>query len=119
VVQQIGVNGLPRTRGLASVHWSHEAIEAGLQANYISSFQDTSAPALEDGSRFTVGSLTTWNAFAGYRFQGGWMRDSYLRFGINNLLDRELPLADDDRGFNEGVHDPRGRFLYVELRTTW
>jgi outer membrane receptor protein involved in Fe transport len=47
------------------------------------------------------------------------MRDSYLRFGINNLLDRELPLADDDRGFNEGVHDPRGRFLYVELRTTW
>lgn len=119
VVQQIGVNGLPRERGLASVHWSRDSVEAGVQANYVSSFEDTSAPVREDGSRFVVGSWTTWNAFVGYRFESGWLRDSSLRLGVNNVLDRELPLADDDRGFNEGVHDPRGRFIYMEIRTTW
>lgn len=118
-VSQIGVNGLPRTRGVASVHWRHEAVEAGLQANYVSSFQDTSAPANADGSDYTVGSWTTYNAFAGYRFGSGALDGTYLRLGVNNLFDRAPPLADEDRGFYEGVHDPRGRFIYAEVRKRW
>jgi outer membrane receptor protein involved in Fe transport len=119
VVQQIGVNGLPRKRGLASLHWRQASIDAGIQANYVSSFQDTSAPVDAGAPVFTVGSWTTWNLFAGYRFEQGWLQDTYLRLGLNNAFDRELPLADDDRGFNEGVHDPRGRFIYAEVRKTW
>jgi outer membrane receptor protein involved in Fe transport len=118
-LSQIGVNGLPRTRGVASAHWRRNALEAGVQANYVSSFQDTSAPENPDGSDYTVGSWTTYNAFVGYRFSEGFLDGTYLRVGANNLLDRDPPLADDDRGFNEAVHDPRGRFVYFELRKTW
>jgi outer membrane receptor protein involved in Fe transport len=119
VVSQIGVNGLPRTRGVASLHWRRQSLEAGVQANYVSSFQDTSAPVNADGSLYTVDSWTTYNAFAGYRFREGFLDGTYFRLGINNLLDEAPPLADDDRGFNEGVHDPRGRFIYAELRKSW
>ncbi|MEZ0471462.1 TonB-dependent receptor [Luteimonas salinilitoris] len=118
-VSQIGVNGLPRTRGVASVHWRREAVNAGLQANYVSSFQDTSAPADANGSPYTVGSWTTWNAFFGYRFEASALDGTALRLGMNNLFDRAPPLADDDRGFDAGVHDPRGRFIYAEVRKRW
>ena len=121
LTSQIGVNGLPRTRGVASLRWGRQSVEAGMQANYVSSFFDTSAPRGDNGEMFEVGSWTTWNAFVGYRVaEGAGLFDgTYWRLGANNLFDRAPPLADDDRGFNEGVHDVRGRFLYAEVRKRW
>ncbi|MCB1628206.1 MAG: TonB-dependent receptor [Xanthomonadales bacterium] len=116
--QQIGINGLPRTRGVLSVHWRREAWEAGIQANYVSSFFDTSAPV--DGDEdFEVGSWTTCSVFGGYRFEGGALEGLSLRLGANNVFDRDPPLADENRGFYEGIHDARGRFVYADVRYSW
>src|SRR3546814_11215034 len=111
------MNGLPKGRGVASVHWNGQRMDAGLRGNYISGFYDTSAPLDENGNMFHVDSWLTFNAFVGFRFgnaDGG--VQNYLRLGVNNLLDEDPPFADEHRSFYESIHDPRGRFIYAEWR---
>lgn len=110
------INGMPKVRGSAGVQWRRNALDAGLFASHVSSFFDTSAPWNADGSDYKVGAWTTINAHVGIRFQAFGARSNHVRLGANNLFDRAPPLADEDRGFFEGVHDGRGRLLYAEWR---
>ena len=115
-VSELKINGLPKTRGVANLIWRLNPIEFGLRANYISSFYDTSAPRDDDGSFFRVDSWVTFNSFvrgcfATRRLPG----QTCARVGVNNFLDNSPPLADENRGFFETVHDSRGRFLFLEL----
>lgn len=112
------INGLPRLRGMAGVQWRLNSVDASLMASHVGSFFDTSAPWNDDGSYYRVGTWTTVNAHVGFRL-GNVLgnTESYLRIGATNLFDRAPPLADENRGFFESVHDGRGRLLYVEWRT--
>jgi len=112
---QLKINALPRVRGMASVYWTHRRYSAGLHANYVGSMYDTSAPLRADGSYYQVNNYTTFNTFFGIRV--GQQHKSYLRFGINNLFDRDPPLADEDRGYMTEYADP-GRYFYVDWRFT-
>lgn len=112
-VEQLEINGLPRLRGLLGVSWSHHHLRAGLRANYIGDFKDTSAPMDADGNYFGVSSYTTFNGYFGVKF--GKDENNYLRLGINNLFDRQPPLADENRGYND-VDANIGRFIYVDWR---
>lgn len=116
VTSPLRINGRPRVRGTAGVQWRRNAIDAGVFANRIGSFFDTSAPWNDDGSYYKVDAWTTVNAHVGLRFDALGGRSNYLRFGANNLFDRAPPLADEDRGFFESVHDGRGRLFYAEWR---
>lgn len=112
-VEQLEINGLPRWRGLLGVTWSLRRYSAGLRADYIGHFKDTSAPRNADDSYYKVASYTTLNGYFGVRF-GRDGRQS-LRFGVNNLLDRDPPLADEDRGyFDEDANI--GRYFYLDWR---
>ena len=44
------------------------------------------------------------------------MNGTRLRVGVNNLFDKEPPLADESNGFFSDYHSARGRFLYFEVR---
>src|SRR3546814_268551 len=116
-ISDLEMNGLPKGRGVASVHWNGQRMDAGLRGNYISGFYDTSAPFDENGNMFRVDSWLTFNAFVGFRFGNadGGVQNS-LRLGVNNLLDEDPPFADENRSFYENIHDPRGRFIYAEWR---
>lgn len=116
VTSPLRVNGLPKTRGVIGALWQGQRFDAGLQGNYIGSFVDTSAPENDDGSDFKIGEWITFNGFFGAKLGSDPDKGSYLRFGVNNILDKDPPLADEDRGFFETVHDPRGRYFYVEWR---
>lgn len=115
-ISDLEMNGLPKGRGVASVYWEGQRMDAGLRANYIGGFYDTGAPWNADGSMFRVDSLLTFNAFVGIRLGDSDKTHSYLRLGVNNLLDEDPPFADENRGFYESIHDPRGRYLYAEWR---
>lgn len=112
-VSQLKINGLPRVRGMASAYWSRDRYSAGLRANYVGSVYDTSAPPRSDGSYYQVDSYTTFNTFFGIRL--GQQHKSYLRFGINNLFDKDPPLADEDRNYMDVDANP-GRYFYVDWR---
>lgn len=111
--KQLEINGLPRVRGLLGVSWSRLRYHAGLRANYIGPFKDTSAPRDEDGNYFGVDSYTTFNGYVGVEL--GDNGQQYLKFGINNLLDRDPPMADESRGFY-GLDANIGRYFYVDWR---
>ena len=125
-------DGLPLWRGNASVRWDRDQLSVGALGRFVGRFQNTSAvndQAAASGftadyissSRFLiVDSWWTFNAFASYRFKkesaalGGALRDTTLRFGLNNVLGEEPPVADSQYGFNSGLHNARGRSWYVE-----
>jgi iron complex outermembrane receptor protein len=115
----LALNGLPRTRALAAVHWSLDPWQAALQAHYIGRFRDSSAPRNAAGELYRVSSWTGVNGYTSLRLDHAGGAETELRVGINNLFDRAPPLADEDRGFDQLVHDARGRFLYVELHSRW
>jgi hypothetical protein len=118
-ISSLSRNGLPRTRAAGGVFWQRLAWQAGLQANYISGFGDSSAPRETDGGLFPVGSWIGINLFVAYRLEHTALPETELRLGSNNLFDRAPPLADEDRGFDQLVHDARGRYLYAEIRCRW
>ena len=74
---------------------------------------DTSAPVSEDGGSYRVSSYTTFNSYFGIRL--GRESNSYLRLGINNLFDRDPPLAVEDRTYLDKDAHP-GRFFHVDWR---
>jgi outer membrane receptor protein involved in Fe transport len=58
------------------------------------------------------------NAWVSYRFNHdahAWLRDTSLRFGINNVLDTDPPLTSDQYGFRTGTANPRGRQFTMEV----
>lgn len=116
--QQVEINGLPRLRGVASMHWRHHRYDGGLRARYTGSVKDTSAPTQANGDDFKVKSWLSFNTYFGVRLgaYGKKREGNYLRFGINNIMDKDPPLADENRGYYTGLYSPLGRYYFVEWR---
>ena len=52
-----------------------------------------------------------------YSFENGGILDgTRVRFAVNNLFDKDPPLADESYGFFSELHTARGRVYHVELR---
>jgi iron complex outermembrane receptor protein len=134
----LGENGNVKWRGNASVSWRHGKWGAGWFTNYYGSFMDTGAASTlavynalnrpdyieifnDVGNvqryRYVVKKAINHNAYVSYRFG----RDAKLlsnvsaRFGVNNVLDTEPPLADETFGYQGGTVNARGRMFYLEL----
>ena len=128
-------DGIPRLRGNASVSWRAGGWSAGVFANYIGSFKDTSALVsstavraaigpqsyLSEDFRFIVKEWITYNFNLGYDFKksGGWLAGTAVKVGVNNVFDEDPPLSDESRGFAVGIHNPRGRSWYAEVKRSW
>ncbi len=108
---QIRINGNPDFRGNASLTWNQGRLGAGLFANYVGDFIDTSAPAA-DGGDFLVEDWLVFNANVNYTWQNG----LNLRFSVNNVADEAPPLADEIRGFFNQYHSARGRTMFLTAR---
>jgi len=110
-------NGQPLWQGSASVTWRHNSgFGAGLFADYVGEFIDTS-PGLDiNGDPFIVEDWLTYNLYLQYEGEQGPLADTRIRFGINNVTDEDPPLSDSGFGFEGTYHSPRGRFFYVDLR---
>lgn len=106
---QIGLNGNPRTRASATVIWTAGAWQVSGGGVYISRIFDTTA------LNFPVSAWTTYNASVRYAAQDGRLKGSSVRLGVNNLTDRDPPLANQLFGFYTSLYNPRGRFWYLEV----
>lgn len=109
-------NGNPELRMFAALDWRKGQVGAGIRANYISDFFDTSATNLA-GDPLPIPSWTTVDAYGEYRFKDGYLGGSRLRLGVRNLADRDPPIADESFGYFSSVHSNRGRYIYANW--TW
>ena len=121
--QLLEIEGRPKWRFSGSVNWGSGPVDVSLFAQYVGQVWDTSvsrdvALVSDDPNAnfFRVDDFLTFNLAVAYTFEDGALDGTRIRLGVNNLFDKDPPLADEDLGFFSALHSPRGRLFRVELR---
>ncbi|MDH4125724.1 MAG: TonB-dependent receptor [Gammaproteobacteria bacterium] len=105
----------PRQKQTARLSWRRGDWGAAISGLYISDFIDTGA-TLDDGTKYVIPSMTTFNASADYNFEAFGDIDARVRLGMNNVFDERAPLADESFGYWGDVHRDIGRSYYIDVR---
>jgi outer membrane receptor protein involved in Fe transport len=106
--QLVGQNGRPEWRGNAIVTWSQGPWRVGYSSQYMSSFEQAQLLGLS-GDPWVVDSRLFHNMYVQYRFPD----ETALRLGVRDLTDEGPALADG--GYRGALHQPWGRYFYVNL----
>ena len=125
--QLLEIEGRPKWRFSGSVNWDKGPVDVSLFASYVGGVYDTSVsrdtPIVSDDPNanfYRVDDFLTFNRAVGYTFENDTALDgTRIRLGVNNLFDKDPPLADEDLGYFSALHSPRGRVFRVELRKTF
>ncbi|MXP45335.1 TonB-dependent receptor domain-containing protein [Allopontixanthobacter sediminis] len=118
------VDGRPKWRASGSINWEEGPVDIGVFGAYVGSFYDTSVVRDElivsddpNANFYPIDDQFTMNVSIAYSINNNTALDgTRLRFAINNLFDKDPPLADESYGFYSDLHSPRGRQFAVELR---
>ncbi|WP_285763342.1 TonB-dependent receptor domain-containing protein [Biformimicrobium ophioploci] len=113
----VGMDGNQSERHSASVRWNYDNWGASLSGFQIGEFYQSSL-TLDDGTRYIIPSMTTYDATVDYRFSYG-ETENRVRLGVKNLTDERAPLADRYFGFFADAHRDYGRYFYVDMKTTF
>lgn len=122
--QLLEVDGRPKWRASGSINWENGPVDVGLFGQYVGKVFDTSVVrdvliVSDDPNAnfFPVEEQFTINVSVAYTINNGTQLDgTRLRFAINNLFDKDPPLADEVFGYYSDLHSPRGRQFAIELR---
>ena len=118
------IEGRPKWRASGSINWESGPVDIGLFGQYIGAVWDTSVTRDElietddpNGNFYRVDDWFTTNFSIAYSSNNNTALDgTRLRFAINNLFDKDPPLADEQFGYFSELHSARGRVFHVELR---
>lgn len=106
--QLIGQNGRPEWRASGSLTWNLSAWRVGYSAQYMSSFEQPQLLVIS-GDPWVVEQRLTHNLYGQYRFADG----TAVRLGVRDLTDEGPSLADG--GYRGSLHNPWGRYWYVNI----
>ena len=108
----IGQNGRPEWKVSSSVTWTAGSWRVGASGQYVSGFEQ---PGLlgASGEPWQVESQTVYNLYGQYEFPD----TTRIRLGVRDLTDEGPPLADG--GYRGSVHQPWGRYWYVNVRRSF
>jgi outer membrane receptor protein involved in Fe transport len=103
---------LPRYRAQSSITWQRGAWGGNLGMNYIHRQRDLTR------DQYEVQRYSTFSAGVSYHFRRDpFLGDLRIALGVENLLDRDPPLAPTVTGYNQSlVGRPGGRFAFLTLR---
>jgi iron complex outermembrane receptor protein len=110
----IGRDGNQDTRYSSKLSWSKNDWGASLSSNYIGDFYQSSL-TLDDGTRYIIPSMTTYDATVSYSFNIAETR-TRVRLGVKNLTDERAPLADRYFGYLSDAHTDYGRNYYLDVK---
>ena len=115
----VGTSRIPEWRGTASLRWTStdNLWTSRVFANYVGDVLETSVRTTVDGETvfLEVDPMTTvnWSLTRRDAFD---TEDLDLTFGINNVTDRDPPLADTTFGYTGTLHSSRSRYFYMTGR---
>ena len=108
-------NGNPRVKATVGVNWMFKDLTVSLRQRYTSDYMASSSYTI-DGERYVVDEYSVTNASVAYSFEEGFMKDTRVRVGVNNLFDEDPPFYPaSSAGYNSSYSDPRGRIFYFEI----
>lgn len=118
------IEGRPKWRFSGSINWESGPVDVGLFGNYVGKVWDTSVTRdvlIEttdpNGNFYRVNDVFVTNFSISYTIENNTPLDgTRLRFAINNVFDKDPPLADETYGYFSELHSARGRQFHVELR---
>ena len=118
------IEGRPKWRISGSVNWESGPVNIGLYGQYTGEVWDTSVVrdvllVSDDPNAnfFRVEDQFTMNFSISYTISNDTALDgTRLRFAVNNVFDKDPPLADETYGFFSELYTARGRVFHVELR---
>jgi iron complex outermembrane recepter protein len=118
------IEGRPKWRVSGSINWESGPVEIGLFGQYTGKVWDTSVVrdvllVSDDPNAnfFRVNDQFITNLSVSYTIKNDTaLNGTRLRFAINNLFDKDPPLADETYGFFSELYTARGRVFHVELR---
>ena len=118
------IEGRPKWRVSGSVNWESGPVEIGLFGKYTGKVWDTSVVRdillvsdNPNANYYRVKDQFLTNLSVSYTIDNDTaLSGTRLRFAINNLFDKDPPLADETYGFYSELYTARGRVFHVELR---
>ncbi len=108
--------GRPEWRYTSTLTWRKQAWGAGWFTSYVGDVYDSEIILAATRQFWTIGEYQTHNAYVQYEFGHETDQPLRLRFGVRNLFDEAPPLADTNFGYLGDLHNPSGRFVYVNAR---
>jgi iron complex outermembrane receptor protein len=107
---------IPKFRATLPIRYEIAGHAIGVRGRYISGYSDESENTYEELGRFEdIDAWTVFDVDYGYTHDFGWMV-AYGEIGALNVMDADPPTTEDALGYQVGIHDPRGRVLYLRLR---
>ncbi|WP_346838408.1 TonB-dependent receptor [Microbulbifer sp. SAOS-129_SWC] len=113
----LGKDGNQEERHSLQLTWRYDQLGASLSGFKIGDFYQDSL-TLEDGTRYVIPSMTTYDATIDYRFDYAGASNR-VRFGVKNLTDERAPLADRYFGYFSDAHNDYGRYYYLSLKSSF
>lgn len=119
------LDGRPKWRFSGAVNWGSGPVDLGIFAQYVGEVWNTSVtrdvPIVSDDPNanfWRVNDMLTINTTFTFTIDDtdGPLDGTRLRVGVNNLFDKDPPLADETYGFLSALHSPRGRVVRFEIR---
>lgn len=104
---------LPKWRTTLGAEWSRNSLGVAAYVRTISGYQD-------DQNAARINSHVTVDTQLRYVLSEGRFAlevAPVLTFGVVNLFDQDPPNVDTNVGFDSKVHDPRGRVVYLRLKS--
>lgn len=123
--QLLELDGRPKWRFSGSMNWGSGPIDLSVFAQYVGEVWNTSVsrdvPIVSDDPNanfWRVNDMLTINTAFTFTIDDtdGPLDGTRLRVGVNNLFDKDPPLADETYGFLSQLHSPRGRVVRFEIR---
>ena len=111
--QLIAQNGRPEWKVSANFTWNKGPWRLGLSTQYVSEIEQSGLLS-STGDPWIVGSQMVANAYGQYDFDAA---NTTLRVGVRDLTDEGPSLADG--GYRGTVHQPYGRYWYVNVSKTF
>lgn len=110
-------NGNQKEKHSLRMTWRKDAYGASLAAYRIGSFYQAEL-TLEDGTRFNIPAMTTFDATVDYTALIQDV-DTRFRLGVKNLTDERAPLAATSFGYFNDAHQDYGRYFYLDVRASF
>lgn len=112
----VGTASIPEYRATASLRWNStdELWVSSVFVRYVGDVLETGVQeTVDDETVFLqVGSMTTVN-WSLTRREFADIEDLAMTIGINNVTDRDPPLADTTFGYDGTLHSSRGRYFFL------
>ncbi len=112
------IDGRPKWRFSGSVTWDNGPWRVNVFGRYVGKVFDPGAQNDVTAALFPVDDWYTMNASISYTIDDtdSAIDGTRIRFGINNLFDKDPPLADESYGYYGSLHSGRGRQFSIDIR---